>query len=110
MPTPVNPSLGGHYSISMGERAGVFVKDKLFISNQLDGALKILNFIICLFRTGLKIYNLFHAEHAEFLNLKNIPATPPPLKIKWFSHQCDPNIKHVIGASRSMSTILALGI
>ena len=56
--------LGGHRSISGGGGEGcsvVFVSDKLFISTQLGGALKILKFITCLYKTILEVNYLFHA-------------------------------------------------
>ena len=50
----------------------VFVADKLFISTRLGGALKIINFITCLYRTVLEINNLFNAESARnYLFQKN---------------------------------------
>ena len=53
-------SLGGHHPITTGGgTAGVFVADKLFISTTLSGALKILNFITCLYRTVLEKIYLF---------------------------------------------------
>ena len=53
--------LGGHHSISRGGGGGDFVADKLFISTRLGGALRILNFITCLYTTVLGVNYLFHA-------------------------------------------------
>ena len=63
---------------------GVFVPDKLFISTPLGGALKISNFITCLYRTALEINYLFLSN---CLFKKNI-SPPPPLKIEWWPPNC----------------------
>ena len=53
-------SLRGHHSIPRGGGgAGIFVADKLFISTPFGGALKISNFITCLYRTALEENYLF---------------------------------------------------
>ena len=48
-----------------GGGAGVFVAGKLFISIGLGRALKITHFITCLYRAGLEVNYLFHAESAR---------------------------------------------
>ena len=47
-----------------------FVADKLFISTRRGGALKILNFITCLYKTVLEVNYLFHTESAQNYLLK----------------------------------------
>ena len=66
--------------------ARVFVTDKLFISTGLGGALKMLNFIICLYRTVLEVKSLFHAESARNYLFQKRFSLPPPLSIKWWSY------------------------
>ena len=61
---------------------GVFVSDKLFISTQLGGELKISNFITCLYRTVLEVSYLFHTDSAR--NYLFRKKTPAPLKIEWW--------------------------
>ena len=61
-------SLGAHDPITMGRGGGVFVVDKLFISTKLGGALKIPNFIICLYRTVLDV---------NYILTKKIQPPPP---------------------------------
>ena len=47
---------------------------------RVGGALKISNFITCLYRTVLEVNHLFHAESAQNYLLKKILA-PPPWKL-----------------------------
>ena len=76
-------SLGGHHSISSGGGAEVFVADKLFISTQLGGALKILLHV----KNIQNINYLSQADSARIIFFKNRAySSRPPLLIKWWSH------------------------
>ena len=68
---------GAHYSISRGGGGGleVFVAFKLFISTRIGGALKILNFLTCLYTIEIKY--LFHAVCSKVF-ISNILQLPHP--------------------------------
>ena len=65
---------------STGGGGGVaFVADKWFFSTRLGRALKISNFITCLYRTLLHVNYLFHAESARnYLFKKKLKPPLPP--------------------------------
>ena len=63
---------------------GVFVADKLFISTKLCNALKIANFITCLYRTVLNVNYLFHTGSTRSYIFQKNSSPPPPLDIEWW--------------------------
>ena len=62
----------------------MFVSDKLFISTPLDGALKISNFLTCLYIKVPEVNYLFRAESVRIFLLKKYSS--PPLEIVWRPH------------------------
>ena len=72
----VSKVIRGPPSNHQGGGGGVFVADKLFISTKLGGALKISNFIICLYRTVLGITYLFHWVYPKLYIKKTTAPTP----------------------------------
>ena len=73
----VSKVIRGPPSNQQGGGGGVFVADKLFISTKLGGALKISNFIICLYRTVLDITYLFHRIYPKLYIIKKTTAPTP---------------------------------
>ena len=63
---------------------GVCAADNSSISNRLGDALIFLIFIICLYRTFLKVNYLLHARSAWNFLFKKQCSSPPPLEIEWW--------------------------
>ena len=65
------------FNLQRGGGAGVFVANKIFISTRPGGALKILNFIACLYSTVLEVNYFFSGRVCTKLFISQILQPSP---------------------------------